>query len=96
MEKLLTYEAIDIVMTRNEKNQILAFDSGYEKSKTAVIDANITTLIAAIILFLMGSGPIKGFSITRYINTPPTAVEIKHNKASKSLLKFTPIQLINL
>ncbi len=50
--------------SKNEKNQIIAFDSGYEKSKTAVIDANITTLIAATILFLMGSGPIKGFSIT--------------------------------
>ena len=48
----------------SEKNQIIAFDYGYERSKTAVIDANITTLIAAIILFLMGSGPIKGFSVT--------------------------------
>ena len=48
----------------NEKNKIIAFDNGYERSKTAVIDANITTLIAAIILFLMGSGPIKGFSVT--------------------------------
>ena len=48
----------------SEKNQIIAFDSGYEKSRTAIIDANITTLIAAIILFLMGSGPIKGFSVT--------------------------------
>ena len=47
-----------------EKNNIIAFDSGYEKSKTAVVDANITTLIAAIILFFMGSGPVKGFSIT--------------------------------
>ena len=47
-----------------EKNQIIAFDNGYERSKTAVIDGNITTLIAAIILFLMGSGPIKGFSVT--------------------------------
>ena len=47
-----------------EKNRILAFDSGYTKSKTAIIDANITTLIAATILFFMGSGPIKGFSIT--------------------------------
>jgi len=36
----------------------------YVKSKTAIIDANITTLIAAIILFLMGSGPVKGFSVT--------------------------------
>jgi len=49
---------------RYEKNQIIAFDSGYERSKTAIIDANITTLIAATILFFMGSGPIKGFSVT--------------------------------
>ncbi len=49
---------------RSEKNQIVAFDSGYERSKTAIIDANVTTLIAAAILFFMGSGPIKGFSVT--------------------------------
>ena len=49
---------------QNEKNSIIAFDAGYIKSKTAIIDANITTLIAAVILFFMGSGPIKGFSIT--------------------------------
>ncbi len=47
-----------------EKNQLIAFDSGYVKSKTAIIDANITTLLAAIILFFMGSGPVKGFSVT--------------------------------
>ena len=49
---------------KNERNNIIAFDTGYVKSKTAIIDANITTLIAAIILFFMGSGPIKGFSVT--------------------------------
>ncbi len=49
---------------KNEKNNIIAFDSGYTKSKTAILDANVTTLLAAIILFFMGSGPIKGFSIT--------------------------------
>ena len=49
---------------KNEKNNLIAFDSGYTKSKTAILDANITTLLAAIILFFMGSGPIKGFSIT--------------------------------
>jgi len=49
---------------KNEKNNIIAFDSGYTKSKTAILDANITTLLAAIILFFMGSGPIKGFSLT--------------------------------
>jgi len=50
--------------SKNERNNIIAFDTGYIKSKTAIIDANITTLIAAIILFFMGSGPVKGFSIT--------------------------------
>mgnify|MGYP001309282902 FL=1 len=49
---------------KNEKNNIIAFDSGYTKSRTAILDANITTLLAAIILFFMGSGPIKGFSLT--------------------------------
>jgi len=49
---------------KNEKNNLIAFDSGYTKSKTAILDANITTLLAAIILFFMGSGPIKGFSLT--------------------------------
>ena len=49
---------------RNEKNQIIAFDSGYIKSRSAVLDANITTLIAAVILFFLGSGPIKGFAVT--------------------------------
>ncbi len=49
---------------KNEKNILIAFDSGYTKSRTAIIDANITTLLAAIILFFMGSGPIKGFSLT--------------------------------
>ena len=47
-----------------EKNNILAFDGGYNLSKTAIIDANITTLISAIILFFLGSGPVKGFSVT--------------------------------
>ncbi len=49
---------------KDETNNILAFDSGYTKSRTAILDANITTLLAAIILFFMGSGPIKGFAVT--------------------------------
>ena len=49
---------------KGENNNILAFDGGYTKSRTAIIDANITTLLAAIILFFMGSGPVKGFAVT--------------------------------
>ena len=49
---------------KTEKTTIHAFDSGYSKAKITVLDANITTLIAAIILFAFGSGPVKGFAIT--------------------------------
>ena len=49
---------------KTEKSAIHAFDSGYSKAKITVLDANITTLIAAVILFAFGSGPIKGFAIT--------------------------------
>jgi preprotein translocase subunit SecD len=37
---------------------------GYEKALSSIVDANVTTMIAAIILFFFGSGPIKGFSVT--------------------------------
>ena len=61
---------------KNEKNQIVAFDSGYSKSKTTILDANITTLIAAMILFIMGSGPVKGFSITLGIGIVTTLFSV--------------------
>ncbi len=49
---------------KTEKSIIHAFDTGYAKAKITVLDANITTLIAAVILFAFGSGPVKGFAIT--------------------------------
>jgi len=49
---------------KTEKSIIHAFDSGYSRAKITVLDANITTLIAAILLFAFGSGPVKGFAIT--------------------------------
>ena len=49
---------------KTEKSAIHAFASGYERAKITVLDANITTLIAAVILFAFGSGPVKGFAIT--------------------------------
>ena len=41
-----------------------AIELGYERALSAILDANITTLIAAIILFALGSGPVRGFSVT--------------------------------
>ena len=47
-----------------EKNIMIAFDNGYKRVLTTLLDANITTLIAAIVLYFIGSGPVKGFAIT--------------------------------
>ena len=60
---VLIYERIKEEL-KTEKSIIHAFDSGYNKAKITVLDANITTLIAAFILFLFGSGPVKGFAVT--------------------------------
>ena len=49
---------------KTEKSVIHAFHIGYSKARITVLDANITTLIAAVILFAFGSGPVKGFAIT--------------------------------
>jgi protein-export membrane protein SecD len=49
---------------KTEKSIVHAFHMGYSKARITVLDANITTLIAAVILFAFGSGPVKGFAIT--------------------------------
>ena len=41
-----------------------AIELGYERALSAILDANITTFITAVILFAMGSGPVRGFAIT--------------------------------
>jgi len=49
---------------RNGRTPISAIDAGYRRALTTIIDSNFTTLIAAILLFQFGSGPIKGFAVT--------------------------------
>jgi len=46
------------------KTPLAAIDSGYAKAFSTIVDANITTLIAAIVLFQFGTGPVKGFAVT--------------------------------
>ncbi|SFA73651.1 preprotein translocase subunit SecD [Poseidonocella pacifica] len=41
-----------------------AIELGYERALSAILDANITTFITAVILFVMGSGPVRGFAVT--------------------------------
>ena len=49
-----------------------AIDSGFKRAMTTVIDANVTTLIAAVVLFFLGSGPVQGFAVTLAIGVLTT------------------------
>lgn len=49
---------------RNGRTPLNAVDAGYRQALTTIIDANLTTLIAAVLLFAFGSGPIRGFAVT--------------------------------
>ena len=49
---------------RNGNTPQAAIRAGYEKAFSTIADANVTTLIAAIVLFMFGTGPIKGFAVT--------------------------------
>jgi preprotein translocase subunit SecD len=49
---------------RSGKTVLAALDSGFRKALVVILDSNITTLIAAAVLFYFGSGPIRGFAVT--------------------------------
>lgn len=49
---------------RNGMSVQQAIQAGYERAFTSIVDANITTLLVAVILFSIGSGPVKGFAVT--------------------------------
>ena len=48
----------------NGRTPFSAVDAGYQRALTTIIDSNVTTFIAAILLFGLGSGPVKGFGVT--------------------------------
>jgi len=60
---VLIFERIREELSAGKSPQI-AINTGYEKALSSIVDANITTLIAAIVLFAVGTGPIKGFAVT--------------------------------
>jgi preprotein translocase subunit SecD len=49
---------------RNGNTPQASIHTGYERALSTIVDANLTTLIAAIVLFNFGTGPIKGFAVT--------------------------------
>jgi preprotein translocase subunit SecD len=52
---------------RNGNSPQASIHAGYEKALSTIVDANITTLIAAVVLFSFGTGPIKGFAVTLFL-----------------------------
>ncbi len=60
---VLIFERIREEM-RNGRGPVSAIDAGYRLSLAPILDANITTLIAALTLYFVGSGPIRGFAVT--------------------------------
>ena len=50
--------------THNGRPPVNAIETGYRRSLAPILDANITTLIAAVTLYFVGSGPIRGFAVT--------------------------------
>ena len=60
---VLVYERIREEL-KTARGPARAIDLGYEKALSAILDGNVTTLITALILFLVGSGPVRGFAIT--------------------------------
>jgi preprotein translocase subunit SecD len=49
---------------RNGSSPQASIHAGYDKALSTIVDANVTTLIAAVVLFSLGTGPIKGFAVT--------------------------------
>ena len=49
---------------RNGRTPVSAMEAGYERAMSAIIDANLTTLIAGLILLTLGAGPVRGFAVT--------------------------------
>lgn len=80
----------------NKKNPISAVESGYSKSFGTILDANVTTLIASLVLFFLGTGPVKGFAVTLsigIITSVFTAFIITRLLISTWILKKRPEEL---
>jgi SecD/SecF fusion protein len=89
---VLIYERIREEL-RRARSVAQAVETGYREAMSAIIDSNITTLIAAVILFAVGSGPIKGFAVTLMfglVTSVFTAVFVTRLMAAEWLRRVRP------
>jgi SecD/SecF fusion protein len=81
---------------RGGRSLIQAIDIGFSKALATIVDANVTTLIAAVILFYLGTGPVKGFAVTLaigIITTVFTAFTFTRWLVAWWLKRFKPKEL---
>ncbi len=82
--------------SRSGRSNISAIDNGFKEAFRTIVDANITTLLAAIILFQFGSGPVKGFAVTLalgVLTTMFTALLLSRGLITFWFNKFKPSNL---
>ena len=89
---------------RNANTPLASIQNGYEKAFSTIADANITTLIAAVILFAVGSGPVRGFAVTlslgivcsmfTAIMVSRALVELLHGRRRVTRLAIGAMQLL--
>ncbi len=64
---VIIYERTKEELLDNGKNIMQAYNDGFKHALSAIIDGHLTTIITAIILYIFGTGPIKGFAVTLII-----------------------------
>jgi preprotein translocase subunit SecD len=81
---------------RSGKTPLAAMDAGYARAMTTIIDSNLTALITSVILFWLGSGPVKGFAVTSAIGIATsafTAVSLSRMIVATWLRRMRPQRL---
>jgi len=78
------------------KTPFASVEAGYKRAMTTIIDANVTTFIAAVILYVFGSGPVRGFAVTLAIGIVTsffTAITVTRLLVSVWLTRTRPKEL---
>jgi len=81
---------------RGGKSPIMAAETGFERARSAIVDANITTFLAAFIMFFLGAGPVRGFAVTLAIGVVTsvfTAYVLTRLFAGRYLLSKRPKEI---
>lgn len=68
---ILIYERIREEV-RNGNSPLNSIEAGFDKAFSAILDSNVTVLIASVVLFVFGTGPIKGFAVTLFLGVLTT------------------------